>query len=256
VASDLSGRVAVVTGGGTGIGAGIVAGLAGAGASVAIGYRTNAAGADALAERLRDRSEVLTQRCDVRNFDEVQTLFDATLTRFGRVDVLVNNAGITDPKPLLEMTPDDWDRTLETNLRGTFFCSQRAAREMIARGDGGRIVNIGSIHGFAAAPNHAHYEASKGGINMLTKACAVEWAPHDIQVNVVAPGAIEVERYAQIADYDPQAWGRAIPAGRVGTPDDVAPIVVFLASESARYITGQIIWVDGGLSSQISSAGR
>jgi NAD(P)-dependent dehydrogenase (short-subunit alcohol dehydrogenase family) len=247
----LAGQVAVVTGGGTGIGAGISEALVAAGARVAVGYNSNAEGAEALAGRLRPRGEVLTHACDVRDKGQVEAFFDATIAAFGRVDCLVNNSGITDPRPLLEMTPEEWDTTLNVNLRGAFFCTQRAAREMIRQGGGGKIVNLGSVHGFGSSPNHSHYEASKGGINMFTKACAVELAPHAIQVNVIAPGAIEVERYAEMPDYDREAWGQGIPAGRVGVPSDIGPLAVFLCSPGADYITGQIIWVDGGLTSKL-----
>ena len=247
----LAGKVAIVTGGGTGIGAGICEALVDAGAKVVVSYNSNAAGAERLAAQLAPRGQVLVLGCDVRDRDQVQALFDGTIAAFGRVDVLINNSGITEPRPLLEMTPEEWDKTLDINLRGTFFCTQRAAQEMIRQGGGGKIVNLGSVHGFESSPNHSHYEASKGGINMFTKACAIELAPHDIQVNVIAPGAIEVERYAKMEDYDREDWGRGIPAGRVGTPSDVGPLAVFLASDAASYITGQIIWVDGGLTSKL-----
>jgi len=252
----LAGKVAVVTGGGTGIGAGISEALAGAGASVVVSYHGNAAGAERLVVRLGPGAAAVAHRCDVCDHADVQALFDAAVDAFGRVDILVNNAGITEPRPLLEMTAEEWDRTLDTNLRGAFFCTQRAAREIIRQGGGGAIVNLGSVHGLAATPDHSHYEASKGGINMFTKACAVELAPHGIRVNAVAPGAIEVERYAAMPDYDPEAWGRGIPAGRVGVPSDVGPLVVFLCSAGASYVTGQIVYVDGGLTSQIGVGSR
>jgi glucose 1-dehydrogenase len=248
----LAGKVAVVTGGATGIGAGICLSLAEAGANVIVSPHSNVAGAERCAERIRQVGrEALVVACDVRDEGQVTALFDAAIERFGRVDALVNNAGITEPHPLLEMTAAAWDKTLGINLRGMFLCTQRAAREMIKQGSGGRIVNLSSVHGFAAAPHHAHYEASKGGINMFTKACAVELAPNNIQVNAIAPGAIEVERYAGIADYDRDRWGARIPAGRVGWPDDIGPLAAFLCSDASSYITGQIIWVDGGMTSRL-----
>jgi glucose 1-dehydrogenase/3-oxoacyl-[acyl-carrier protein] reductase len=221
--------VAVVTGGGTGIGNGIGQSLAQAGAKVVLSPHKNVEGAERTAAALREAgASVVVQACDVREHDQVQALFDTTLREFGRVDILVNNAGITEPRPLLEMTPEEWDRTLDINLRGMFLCTQRAAREVVA-----------------------HYEASKGGINMFTKACAIELAPHHIQVNAIAPGAIEVERYFDMPGYDRDEWGKRIPAGRVGLPDDIGPLAAFLCTPGASYITGQIIWVDGGMTSRL-----
>ena len=248
----LAGKVAVVTGGGTGIGVGICEALARAGAKVVVSPHHNVDGAERTAAALRQTgASAIVQACDVRDYAQVQALFDATLREFARVDILVNNAGITEPRPLLEMTPEEWDKTLDINLRGMFLCTQRAAREMIKGAAGGRVVNLSSVHGYGAVPNHAHYEASKGGINMFTRACAIELAPHDIQVNAIAPGAIEVERYADIPGYDREAWGQRIPAGRVGFPDDIGPLAAFLCSAGASYITGQIIWVDGGMTTRL-----
>ena len=252
-ASDtLAGKVAIVTGAGTGIGVGIVEALAAAGAAVVVSYNSSAAGAEGLAARLGEAgARVLVRQCDVRDYAQVEGLIGAAVETFGRLDIMVNNSGITEPHSLLEMTPDEWDKTLNTNLRGAFFCAQGAARRMIAQGEGGRIINLSSVHGFSAAPLHAHYEASKGGINMFTKACAIELAPHNIQVNAIAPGAIEVPRYHTFDGYNREEWGERIPAGRVGIPDDIGPLAVFLASPLASYITGQIIWVDGGLTSRL-----
>jgi glucose 1-dehydrogenase/3-oxoacyl-[acyl-carrier protein] reductase len=247
----LAGKVAVVTGAGTGIGVGICRSLADAGADVVVSYHSNAAGGERTAASVRERGvRALLQGCDVRDYDQVQRLFDLTLRELGRVDFLVNNSGITEPHPLLEMTPEAWDKTLNINLRGMFFCTQRAAREMIRQG-GGKIVNLSSVHGFQAVPNHAHYEASKGGINMFTKACAIELARHNIQVNAIAPGAIEVERYFGFPNYNREEWGERIPAGRVGLPSDIGPLAAFLCSPGADYLTGQIIWVDGGMTSRL-----
>lgn len=247
----LAGKVAVITGGGTGIGAGIAEALSDAGAAVVISPHGNIAGAERLADQLRGKSrDVLVRACDVREPAQIDALFDATLAQFQRVDILINNAGITAPRPLLEMTPADWDKTLDINLRGAFLCTQRAAQAMIDQGSGGRIVNLSSVHGFSSVPHHVHYESSKGGINLLTKSCAIELAPHNIQVNAIAPGAIEVERYF-VPDYDRNALGAKIPAGRVGVPRDIAALAVFLCSDGASYITGQIIWVDGGLTSRL-----
>ena len=253
----LAGKVAVVTGAGTGIGVGICRSLAEAGADVAVSYHANAAGGERTAASVRELGRRAVLRpCDVRDYDQVQRLFDATLEELGRVDILINNSGITEPHSLLEMTPEEWDKTLNINLRGMFFCTQRFAKEVIRQGSGGKIVNLSSVHGFAAVPNHAHYEASKGGINMFTKACAIELAPHGIQVNAIAPGAIEVERYFSFPGYTRDDWGSRIPAGRVGFPNDIGPFAAFLCSPAADYITGQIIWVDGGMTSRLGAIRR
>lgn len=253
----LAGKVAVVTGAGTGIGVGICEALADAGADVAVSYSSNKSGGERTAAAVRERGRsAWLQVCDVRAYDQVQALFDATLRELGRVDILINNSGITEPHSLLEMTPEEWDRTLNINLRGMFFCTQRFAKEVIRQGSGGKIVNLSSVHGFAAVPDHAHYEASKGGINMFTKACAIELAPHNIQVNAIAPGAIEVERYFGFPGYSRDDWGGRIPAGRVGLPNDIGPFAAFLCSPAADYITGQIIWVDGGMTSRLGAIRR
>jgi glucose 1-dehydrogenase/3-oxoacyl-[acyl-carrier protein] reductase len=255
LASDaLAGKVAVVTGAGSGIGAAIVESLAEAGAAVVVAYHSSGAGAEQLARRLSEGgATAVAQRCDVREYEQVQALFDATLARFGQVDILVNNSGLTERAALLEMTPEQWDNVLNINLRGAFFCTQRAAREMVKRGQGGKIVNLSSVHSAEATPLYAHYEASKGGVNMLTKASAIELAPYDIQVNAVGPGAIEVARYHDIPGYDRETWGTRIPAGRIGLPEDIGPLVAFLCTAGASYITGQIIWVDGGLTTKLPS---
>jgi NAD(P)-dependent dehydrogenase (short-subunit alcohol dehydrogenase family) len=250
----LAGKVAIVTGAGAGIGAGICESLVAAGAAVMIGYYRSGDGAGRLAGALRERgARVLTQVCDVREHAQVQALFDAALAQWGRVDILVNNSGLTERVPLLEMTPEQWDRVLNINLRGAFFCTQRAALEMVRQGQGGRIVNLSSVHAFAATPLYAHYEASKGGINALTRACAMELAPHRITVNAIAPGTVEVGRYQSIPNYSRETWGPRIPIGRIGLPDDIGPLTAFLCTEAAGFVTGQIIYVDGGQTSVLAT---
>jgi len=175
-------------------------------------------------------------------------LIAAAVETCGQLDIMVNNSGVTWPKPFLELDEETWDRTFGINIRGAFLCSQQAAKHMVRQGGGGRIINFSSVHGFSATRNHVHYEATKGGLNMFTKAVAIELAEHNITVNCVAPGAIEVERYFKTnPNYDREAMGKRIPLGRVGFPEDVAPLVVFLASDDASYITGETILVDGGL---------
>jgi NAD(P)-dependent dehydrogenase (short-subunit alcohol dehydrogenase family) len=245
----LAGKVACVTGAGTGIGVGVAIALAEAGADVAVSYFGSEEGARKTAEQIEAMGRrVLLHKADVALGDAARGLVDATVERLGRIDVMVNNSGVTWPKPFLELDEETWDRTFGINIRGAFLCSQRAARHMVRQGGGGRIINFSSVHGFSATRNHAHYEATKGGINMFTKACAIELAEHNITVNCIAPGAIEVERYYRDRpNYDRVEMGKRIPIGRVGFPADVAPLAVFLASDDASYITGETILVDGGL---------
>ena len=245
----LAGKVACVTGAGTGIGVGIAIALAEAGADVCVGYFGSAEGARETAVKIEALGRrALLQQADVADSAQARGLVDATVERLGRIDVMVNNSGVTWPKPFLELDDETWDRTFGINLRGMFLCSQQAARHMVRQGAGGRIINLSSVHGFSATTRHVHYEATKGGINMFTKALAIELAPHQITVNAIAPGAIEVERYYKtMPNYDREAMGQRIPAGRVGFPEDVAPLAVFLASDDASYITGETILVDGGL---------
>lgn len=245
----LAGKVACVTGAGTGIGVGIALALAEAGADVAISYHSSAAGARETADKITAMGRrVLLRQADISQSDQARGLVDETVRALGKLDVMVNNSGVTLPKPFLELDEETWDLTFGINLRGMYLCSQQAARHMVERGQGGRIVNLSSVHGFSATAGHAHYEATKGGINMFTKALAVELGPHGITVNAIAPGAIEVERYHRtIPNYNRDEWADAIPLRRVGFPDDVAPLAVFLASDDARYITGETILVDGGL---------
>ena len=247
----LEGKIAAVTGAGTGIGAGLALGLAEAGADVAIAYHQSEAGALEVAARIERRGRRChIVRADLEQAAEARRFVDDAVAAFGRLDVMVNNSGVTWPKPFLELDDETWDRTFAINLRGMYACTQQAARHMIRLGVRGRVVNISSVHAYAAMPGHAHYEGTKGGITMFTKGVAVDLVPHGITVNAVAPGAIEVEKNLRRGE----AWAarraeieRRIPAGRVGVPADVAPVVVFLASDEAAYVTGETILVDGGL---------
>jgi len=243
----LESKTALVTGASKGIGKGIALELARAGARVAVNYNTDTAGAEATVGEIRTMGcEAFAVQANVGIAADVERMFAKTLESFPRLDVLVNNAGVQTWKPLLDLSESEWDRTIDTNLKGCFLCTQRAARHMREHG-GGRIVNIGSGCNKIAFPNLVDYTASKGGIEMFTKVAAVELGQYQITVNCVAPGAVEIERTKlEAGDYS-GTWAKLTPLGRVGQPLDVACAVVFLASEVAAFITGQTIWVDGGL---------
>jgi NAD(P)-dependent dehydrogenase (short-subunit alcohol dehydrogenase family) len=248
----LEGKTALVTGASKGVGKGIALELARAGCDVAVNYFTDAAGAESTVAEIRALGRrAFPVRADVGRSGDVDAMFDTVLAEFPRLDILVNNAGVQTWKSLLELTEPEWDRVIATNLKGCFLCTQRAARHMKGQG-GGRIVNIGSGCNKLAFPRLVDYTASKGGIEMFTKVAAVELGPYRITVNCVAPGAIEIERTRQEAGDYAGTWARLTPLGRVGYPADVARAVVFLASEAAEFITGQTLWVDGGLFSKPS----
>ncbi|MFZ5493936.1 MAG: SDR family NAD(P)-dependent oxidoreductase [Verrucomicrobiota bacterium] len=243
-----SNKLAVVTGAGRGIGREIAAALAGAGWDVAIshlGSDAEAAETEKLIRAAGRRS--LAQRSDAGVKDDVERFYEAVLSAFGCApDLLVNNAGIQTWGPLLEVTEEDWDRVIRTNLKGCFLHTQRAARLMIERGQRGSIVNIGSGCNKLPFPNLVAYTASKGGIEQLTKVAAAELGPRGIRVNCVAPGAIEQERTRrELPDYA-ETWAALTPLRRVGQPADVARVVLFLASAAADFVTGQTLYVDGG----------
>jgi NAD(P)-dependent dehydrogenase (short-subunit alcohol dehydrogenase family) len=243
----LGGKTALVTGAAKGVGRGIALELAREGCDVAVNDFNDSAGAHATAAEIgalgRQSFAVLA---DVGVASEVDRMFETVLQRFPRLDILVNNAGIQTWQSLLDLEERDWDRVIATNLKGCFLCTQRAARHMKAAG-GGRIVNIGSGSNKVAFPKLVDYTASRGGVEMFTKVSAVELGPYQITVNCVAPGAIETERTrTEVQDFA-GTWAKLTPLGRVGTPLDVGRAVVFFASESSAFITGQTLWVDGGL---------
>ena len=253
---NLSGKRALVSGGNTGIGAGISRALAAAGARVAIDYVIQPEKALGLAAALNEQYGAETAVAllgDISQEASAEGLVEACVQALGGLDILVNNAALESVAPALEMTLSEWDRIVNTNLRGTFILSRCAARQMIAQGRGGAIVNIQSIHDTIARKGAVHYCVSKAGIAMLTKMLALEWAEHGIRVVGVSPGAIATERGTPAGPPppDPEEFSRQfseewIPAGRWGRNADVAEVVVFAASELAGYMTGTTIYVDGG----------
>ena len=246
----LSGKTALVTGAAKGIGKGIALALAEQGCDVAVNDYADASGAEATASEIRARGrQAMVALADVGIAADVDRMFQTVFETFPRLDILVNNAGVQTWKALLDLEEREWDRVIGTNLKGCYLCTQRAGRHMKEQG-GGRIVNIGSGCNKVAFPRLVDYTASRGGIEMFTKVAAVELGPYQITVNCVAPGAIETERTKTEAADFAGTWAKLTPLGRVGTPADVAATVIFLAGDSSAFITGQTIWVDGGLFSK------
>lgn len=241
-------KVALVTGASKGVGRGIAYGLARAGWDLAVNYHSDRAGAEETATQI----EAMGRRClavpgDVGSKEDVDAMFAAVLECFGRLDCLVNNAGRQTWAPLLELKEADWDRTLRTNLKGSFLCTQAAARIMKDAGTGGSIVNIGSGANKQPFLNLVDYCASKGGLDQLTRVSACELGRYGIRVNCVAPGAIEIERTREESDDYAGTWSPLTPMNRIGLPEDVARMVVHLAGDESEFVTGQTIYVDGGL---------
>ncbi|HEY8282977.1 MAG TPA: SDR family NAD(P)-dependent oxidoreductase, partial [Chloroflexota bacterium] len=205
---DFTDKVVLVVGGGTGIGAAIARGFADAGATLAVSYHGSRVGAEAVAEFARAAGRrCLLVPADSRSVAEVEATVDATIEAYGTIDVLVYNAGLTDPRPLFEITEEEWDRTLDINLKGMFFCARRAAARMRDQGTHGSIILLSSVHSIQAYPDHQHYASSKGGINMLTRSLGRQLAPLGIRVNAIAPGSIFVEKFHGV--YDPVQAGKA-----------------------------------------------
>ena len=247
MAYSLAGKTALVTGASKGVGRGIALELARAGCDVAVNYHSDEAGARATAGEVTALGRrALVVGGHVGRAADVDAMLAAALAAFGRLHIWVNNAGVQTWKSLLELDEAEWDRVLTTNLKGTFLCTQRAARHMKDSG-GGRIINIGSGSNKIPFPNLVNYTASKGGIEMFTRVSAVELGPHGITVNCVAPGAIEIERTKLEAGDYAATWSPLTPVRRIGYPADVAHAVCFLASDEAAFITGQTLYVDGGL---------
>jgi NAD(P)-dependent dehydrogenase (short-subunit alcohol dehydrogenase family) len=244
-----SSKVAVVSGGAAGIGRGVALALADAGWDVAVSFLHDSDANDTLSEQIARRGRRFWGcRCDVGLSEDVDEFYSGFLREFHRApDLLVNNAGVQTWSSLVDLPEARWDQVLRTNLKGAFLNLQKVAKLLIAEGRRGAIINIGSGCNKVPFPNLVDYSASKGGIEMLTKVAAIELGQYGITVNCVAPGAIEIERTrAETPDYA-QTWSRATPIGRVGRPEDVAHAVLFFADEKSDFITGQTLWVDGGM---------
>jgi len=251
---DLSGKVAIVTGGAMGIGKGISLRLAEAGASVIVSDINLEAARATVAEMAAMGYRAKEFQSDTSKVMDAEKTVQAAINTYGDLHILVNNAGIYPFSPAIDMPEALWDKTISINLKGPMFFAQAAARAMISKGHGGKIVNIASVDAFHPTGNLVNYDASKGGVVMLTKALAKEWATKGINVNAIAPGAVQTPGAAagftglnkEQAEAATKAFLATIPLGRQGVPDDIARVALFLATEASDYITGAIIVADGG----------
>ncbi len=247
---SLRDKVAIVTGGNTGIGKAIAVGLARAGASIVIDYIADPAATEALEREIASfGDQAIGLDADVSRVEDLQRLVDAAVAKFGRLDIMVNNAGVETRTSVLETTEAQYDRVLEINLKSAFFGVQLAAKQMIKQGGGGRIVNITSVHEDWPMPGNTAYCVAKGGMRMLTRTAGVELAPHGVLVVGVGPGAVATPINLTTMK-DPALMARldaAIPLGRMAKPDEIASVVVFLAGDGASYLTATTIFADGGM---------
>lgn len=248
MAKLLSSKCALVTGASSGIGAGIARVFAREGARLVVTYRKNREGMDRLLQMLRqDGVDVEALQADISRIEEIEALIDAAVRKLGRLDILVNNAGTTERCPFLDTTPEVFDRVYSINARGTFFCAQQAARVMM-RQEGGRIVNISTFQTRNLTSDSSVYVSTKGAIERMTAAMALELSPHNIQVNAVSPGWIPVESEAPMSADEAAKYQTYIPYGRFGLAEDIGETVAFVASDRAAFMTGATIVVDGGQS--------
>lgn len=252
----LQGKVAIVTGSATGIGKAIVTEMAKEGAMVVVDYVGDSKLADGVIQNIQSASgKAMAVQADVSNPEQAADLVQQTVKTFGRVDILVNNAGIEYKYPFTEYPFDKWQKVIAVDLTGPFLCAQAAARVMVQQGDGGRIINISSVHEDLPMITNAPYCAAKGGLRMLMRTIAVELAPHKITVNNIAPGAIYTPIDADV-EANKKIEGKLmaeIPLGRWGKPEEVAGLAIFLASEAGGYCTGGTYFIDGGMIRQAGS---
>jgi glucose 1-dehydrogenase len=226
------------------------------GAAVVVNYRSRPEAAEEAVEQIKSGGgRAVAVRADVTDQDDVSTLIQSAVREFGRLDVMVNNAGLEDKMPFLETPLDVWNKVVAVNLTGPWLGCQEAAKQMVAQGEPGRIVNLSSVHEDLPMPTNSPYCAAKGDVRMLTRTIAVELAPHGITVNNIAPGAVDTPMDAPLKKQPDQTQKllSEIPAGRMGKPEEIAALAVYLASDAAAYVTGSTFIIDGGMSRQSGS---
>ena len=244
---DLSNKVAIITGGAAGIGRAITKTLASYGAKVVINYNRSAEAAESLQKEIESSGgEALIVQADISKFADAEKLVLATIERFGTIHILVNNAGITDDALILRMNETQFDRVIDTNLKGVWNVTKHAAKTLLKSGYG-RVINISSVSGVLGNAGQTNYSAAKAGVIGLTKALAREFAPREVTVNAVAPGFIETDMTRKLSDDIRNQWQAQIPLKRFGQDTEIAEVVAFLASPRGAYITGHTLEVDGGL---------
>jgi glucose 1-dehydrogenase len=256
---QLQGQIALITGSSTGIGAGIAIAMAEAGATVIVNYHSDKSRAEAeeiMSEIKKAGSDGFAHQCDISKEPEVKEMFAAILSRYGTIDIVVTNAGIQQDAPFLEMTLEQWNAVIGTNLTGQFLCAREAAKEFKRRGvqqersrAAGKIICMSSVHETIPWAGHVNYAASKGGVKLLMQSMAQELAPYRIRVNSLAPGAIKtrINKDAWDTPEDEKKLLELIPYGRIGTPEDIAKAAVWLASDDSDYMTGATLFIDGGM---------
>jgi glucose 1-dehydrogenase len=252
----LRGKVAFVTGGDTGIGKAICLAMAREGACVVVDYHGDRAPADALVRQIEEfGGNAYALGADVAKPDDVQQLVNGTVERYGRLDIAVNNAGIEEQHPFAEMPLEVYEKTIAVDVTGVWLCTQAAVKQMIAQNQGGRVINISSVHEEISMPTNAAYCAAKGALRMLTRTLCVELAAHNITINNICPGAIDtpLDKPIKRNPQEIKALLDEIPLRRLGTPDEVAHMAVYLASDEAAYVTGASLFIDGGMSKRSGS---
>lgn len=253
----LDDKISLVTGAGQGIGKAIALAFASEGSTVVVNDINLDTACTTAQEIITMGGKALAIRADVSKKDEVSSMLHELLRNFGRIDILINNAGVQTETPFLDLSEEEWDRIIDVNLKGAFLCGQLVARDMVKQG-GGKIINISSIHQFLPRSNIAHYAASKGGMMMLTKVMALELARYKINVTCIAPGAVATAMNEAVLNSPERLaeMNSEIPWGRIAEPKEIAQSAIYLASDDANYITGSTIYIDGGLTLGQLKSGR